>query len=91
MDWIEAVKDIKQANDNNRLVIFVGSGVSANSGVPTWGKLIDKMAIHLYPELDQDKLAEKKSDYLKIAEYYYDKDEKAYYDLLRKELGTIIK
>lgn len=36
MDWITSVREIKKAQENNQLVIFVGAGVSKNSGVPTW-------------------------------------------------------
>ena len=38
MDWIESIKHIKEAQRNNRLVIFVGAGVSKNSGIPMWGE-----------------------------------------------------
>lgn len=31
MNWIESIKEVKKAQDNDRLVIFVGAGVSANS------------------------------------------------------------
>lgn len=31
MDWIESLKYIRKAQENNQLVIFVGAGVSANS------------------------------------------------------------
>lgn len=35
MDWIHSVRAIQRAQGKNQLVIFVGSGVSANSGLPT--------------------------------------------------------
>ena len=44
MDLIESIKAVQEAHDNNRLVIFVGSGVSRNSGIPTWRELIEKIA-----------------------------------------------
>ena len=44
MNWIQSIKNINNANENNRLVVFVGAGVSKNSGVPTWGELIDTIA-----------------------------------------------
>lgn len=44
MDIIDAIRDIREANDSNRLVIFVGSGVSRNSGVPSWGQLVQTFA-----------------------------------------------
>ena len=44
MNWIESIKEITKAKNQNRLVIFVGSGVSNNSGIPTWKSLIKVMA-----------------------------------------------
>ena len=44
MDWIEALNEIRNAKDNNRLVIFVGAGVSRNSGVPDWNELVELYA-----------------------------------------------
>ena len=34
MNWIEAIKRIREAQENNRLVIFVGAGVSKTQGCP---------------------------------------------------------
>lgn len=44
MDWIESVQYLRKAQENNQLVIFVGAGVSKNSGIPTWSGLIRKFA-----------------------------------------------
>lgn len=44
MDWLESVELIRQAQENNQLVIFVGAGVSKNSGVPSWAELINSIA-----------------------------------------------
>lgn len=44
MDWIESLNRIRNAQENNQLVIFVGAGVSANSNVPTWKNLIQQIA-----------------------------------------------
>ena len=90
MDWIESIKEIQKARETNRLVIFVGAGVSKNSNIPTWKGLIDKIALKIdYNERCID-CSEKKEDcpkddceirlnftsdeYLKIPEYYYLKD-----------------
>lgn len=40
MDWVTAIKEIQKAQEDDRLVIFVGAGVSKNSGVPSWWELI---------------------------------------------------
>lgn len=41
---IEQIEKIKQINLNNNLVIFVGAGVSRNSGVCSWWELIRDIA-----------------------------------------------
>ena len=58
----EHLRTIRTAIDNDKLVIFVGSGVSYDSSLPSWGQLIDAM---------KKALDEKSSNYLKIAEKYY--------------------
>ena len=55
-------KIIKEAVNQNKLAIFVGSGVSKNSDLPDWGELIET----LKKELDI-----KETDYLKVAQLYY--------------------
>ena len=87
MDWQESIKDVQEARENNRLVIFVGSGVSRNSDIPTWGDLIEKIAkkIRYKEEITQDK-------YLLIPEYYYLKDRSRkhtkYYKFISDALAT---
>ena len=39
---IEQIEKIKQINSNENLVIFVGAGVSKNSGVCSWWNMILK-------------------------------------------------
>src|SRR5699024_11755201 len=76
------IKKIKEANENNKLVAFVGAGVSANSGVPTWNELIKEMAkdigefdITRYPDL-----------FMKIPQYYFnERGEKEYYEKLNED------
>lgn len=34
---------IKEAINNDRLVVFAGAGVSKDSGIPLWGELIDEV------------------------------------------------
>lgn len=41
---IEQIEKIKQINFNNNLVIFVGAGVSRNSGVCSWWELVKDIA-----------------------------------------------
>ena len=44
MNWIDSIKKIREARENNQLIVFVGAGVSHNSGIPTWWELIKKIA-----------------------------------------------
>lgn len=44
MNWIEAIREVRKAQENNQLVVFVGAGVSRNSGLPSWGKLVNSFA-----------------------------------------------
>ncbi len=89
MDWIDAIQYIKETQESNRLVVFVGSGVSKNSGIPTWGDLITAIAKRInYDNCDS---CSSKSDscptpacktrydfardqYLKIPEYFFQSD-----------------
>lgn len=57
------IKHINDAIDNNSLLIFVGAGASANSKFPSWSELIEEFKL----EMDIQE-----TDYLKIAQYYFD-------------------
>lgn len=63
-ELLSHIQHIQDASKQGRLVIFVGAGVSANSGVPMWKELIDEFKKELPEELN------KETDYLKIAELY---------------------
>lgn len=70
---------IQQASKQGRLVIFVGAGVSANSGVPTWSQLINEMKLECNIEYE--------TDGLKIAQYYKDlRGDKEYMDKVKEIL-----
>ena len=60
------IKHLHEAYLEGRLAILSGAGVSANSGVPTWGTLIQEMKLEL-PEYVQNE-----TDYLKVAQLYKD-------------------
>ena len=72
------IEQIQIASKQNRLVIFVGAGVSANSGVPTWEKLIKSFIDDLPDQI------KKETDYLKIAQLYRDlRGEKEFLDKVK--------
>lgn len=89
MDWVESVREIRKANENNRLVVFVGAGVSKNSGIPTWGELIQDIAKKIgyshcnvckekkpcSKEADcKERFSFTQDEYLRIPEYYFIQD-----------------
>lgn len=89
MDWITAIREIQKAQEDDRLVIFVGAGVSKNSGIPSWWELIKKFADELgYSRCDvckkrtadcpskdcKDQFEYTREEFLRIPEYYYQQD-----------------
>lgn len=58
-----ALPIIKDALKNDSLILFVGAGVSVNSGLPSWSSLVDLFRTEL-------KL-EDLHDNLRVAQYYY--------------------
>ena len=63
----ESKRIIRNASDNNKLVLFIGAGVSANSGIPLWGELMAKIKGKLDIKKDEN-------DYLKLAQYFYNSE-----------------
>lgn len=85
---IESVKKIQEASRKNKLVLFVGAGVSANSGLPSWGSLISYFAKGIGKEADKYT----NDEYLKIPQYYFnERGKKEYYDIINKVFSVDIK
>ena len=61
---ISNILRIQEASKQDKLVIFVGAGVSTNSGVPMWSKLIESLKDDLPESLKRE------TDDLKIAQLY---------------------
>ncbi|MBD5272671.1 MAG: hypothetical protein HDS42_05335 [Bacteroides sp.] len=75
------LKNIQIASQTDRLVLFVGAGISANSGVPTWKQLIDEMKKELPDSISYE------TDDLKVAQAYKDmRGEKEYLDKVKEVL-----
>ena len=87
MEWIDSIREILKASSENRLVMFVGAGVSVNSKLPTWGNLVGDIA----KKINYNKCAYcsreftcfknsicdnafSQEDYLRIPEYFYQSD-----------------
>ena len=83
-----SIQKLKDDVENNRLVIFVGAGVSANSGCPSWSTLIDTFAEGLGIN-SKDKI-ESTEYYLKIPQYYYiERGKKEYFDVIEETINSI--
>lgn len=77
-DYSEDRRIIKQAIDDNKLVIFVGAGASRDSGVPLWQKAIEK----IYDKLGATII--NKDETLKIPQIYYnERGEKEFNELIK--------
>lgn len=62
-----SLKELIDAIRNRRVILFVGGGVSMNLGLPSWDRLIDRLA----DDLDMDREAFREmGDHLMLAEYY---------------------
>ncbi len=83
---MENIRKIREAIDRNKLVVFVGAGVSMNSGLPSWSGLIKQFALSMDIDSNKDFNSE---DYLRIAQYYYNqRGMKEYYDAIIKEFDV---
>lgn len=83
------IKKIKEALINEKLVIFVGAGISKNSNVPTWGHLVRQYAKQLnytqclschFKTEQCEKSCHLKyyfstDEYIKIPQYFYSYDQ----------------
>ena len=66
-DYNEEKRILRQAISQKKLVVFVGAGLSMDSGMPSWGKAINNIAQKLSLPIENIK----SEDYLKIPQYYY--------------------
>lgn len=92
MTFYEMITDLSLALKREKLVVFVGAGVSKNSGLPTWGEMVQAFAREIdYPT--KGRLATE--EYIRIPQYYYCLDESenhsAYYSLIKSMIPENIK
>jgi hypothetical protein len=77
-ETINKIAFLKEAILNDKLVVFAGSGVSVESGIPLWIDLLKGIKTKLNFD------AVKETDALKIAQLLYnEKGEKEYYDIIK--------
>lgn len=89
---LKSILNIQKAIEHNKLVVFVGAGVSKNSGIPLWRELVQELA----QELGLKSVANYSDgsdfwggdDYLKIPQYYFnEREEKEYLDKIKEVLN----
>lgn len=71
---------IKEAENKNRLVIFVGAGTSISAGIPSWSQAIDEILEKM------DDSIKNSEDFLKVPQYYYNEYGKNNYVALMREI-----
>lgn len=100
MNLYQKINDIKKAKEDDKLVIFVGAGVSSNSGIPNWRGLVQGFAKQLGYSKCKECIYRKKNkkcsdnleceinadEYLKIPQYYYNEHKKKYYKIIEDVL-----
>lgn len=78
IDYSEDRRILKQAIDDNKLVVFVGAGASINSGIPLWKGAVQK----IYDKIGFTALD--KNETLKIPQVYFNaRGEKEYNELVK--------
>ncbi|SKA64315.1 SIR2-like domain-containing protein [Succinivibrio dextrinosolvens DSM 3072] len=80
--YAESKRIINEARLNKQLVIFVGSGTSISSGMPSWRKAISQISERL--ELDSDSLS--LNEFLRLPQYYFNARGKKEYTQLMQDV-----
>lgn len=91
MEFDYMIENMKTALKHDKLVIFVGAGVSKNSGIPTWGQMVRQFAERMgYPV---DRLST--TEYIRIPQYFYgmdqSRDHEEYYRILQEVIALDVK
>ncbi len=82
------VKDILRANEENRLAIFIGAGVSANSGYKSWWQIVDRFNENKkYVENSDKEYTDE--EILKIPQFVYNEDSELYFKILEEEYNKL--
>jgi len=93
-DIDEIKKYVREYHEKNKIVFFVGAGVSAVSNIPSWSELITKMADEIrytFPEAENDDGSVRKiissDEFLKVPQMFKEiKQELAYIDFVKEQL-----
>lgn len=91
MELEQMIENMKMALKHDKLVIFVGAGVSKNSGIPTWGQMVRQFAERMGYAVDRLSTTE----YIRIPQYFYgmdqSQDHEEYYRILQEVIALDVK
>lgn len=82
------VKDILRANEENKLAIFIGAGVSANSGFKSWWQIVDRFNENK-KYVDNGDKDYSDEEILKIPQFVYNEDSELYFKILEEEYNKL--
>lgn len=97
IELLEYIREFREKNNNDKLIIFVGAGVSCNvANMPSWNTLIQEMANAIkYSKCTNCRKKEKNcektckfidsfstDEYLKVPQYVYNRSKKLYNKVL---------
>lgn len=83
----QMIADIKKASERENLVIFIGAGVSINSGYRLWDSLIGVFNGELKYSLKTSHFSS--DEMLKIPQYFYNENIGRYYEIVKREYGKL--
>lgn len=86
-DTINMLKDIKRKSKDNKLVIFIGAGVSNNSGYKSWDELVEIFDNKIKYSKEKHKYSSE--ELLKIPQYFFNENRDEYKNILKKEFDVI--
>ncbi len=104
IDYYKTIRLLREKNENKKLILFIGSGVSRNvENMPSWKDLIVAMAdFSGYSKCDDCKLKRKgcntkckikteysPDEYLKIPQYAYNRDPDKYSQIINQSFPPV--
>ena len=87
-DVNDMIKDILRANEENKLAIFIGAGVSVNSGFKSWWQIVDRLNENK-KYVDNGDRDYSDEEILKIPQFAYNEDAERYFNILEEEYNKL--
>ncbi|MDE5757530.1 MAG: SIR2 family protein, partial [Allobaculum sp.] len=92
---LKVIHFLREKADRGKLIVFVGAGVSCNvEGMPSWNKLVNKMADTLEGNEDKETTLEDErtfsiDDSLKFPQYLWNEDSEEYKNILNNSIPDL--